>query len=90
MLKLRVKVRMSGVLTFSVWRDVTEPPLDTIVGIEVLQVLYLRVSNFLCSINKVGFRSRSTVCAIRNVDWTIKSMMLFFARAVIRFQLLGC
>lgn len=78
---------MGSVLTSSVRPDIAEPTLNTVVGIQVLEVLELRVSNFGCCVDESILGFLGPECPTGNIDWTIGSVMLGITATMVCLKL---
>ena len=80
---------MGSILSLAVGRDVALPSLDTVVGVKILKVLDLGVSDLLRGLDEITFGIGCSERTIRHVNRAIRAVMFFVASAVIRLELLG-
>jgi hypothetical protein len=59
---------MSRILASSVWPNVAIVPLDGIVGVEVLEIIRLRISELFGCFDKCVFSAGARVGALRDMD----------------------
>lgn len=87
-LELGVKISVRGILAFSIRPNVTEPALDTIVVVQVLEILQLLVTNHGCRVDKVVLRFLRPEGTTGDVDRARMSVVLGISTAMIGFELL--
>jgi hypothetical protein len=80
---------MRSILTSPIWPNVTVIPLYGIVGIEVLQILRLGVSELRCRFDEGVFCTVTDVGALGNIDGTIEAVSVLITFAMIGLEL-GC
>jgi hypothetical protein len=88
-LELRVKVGMGGVLALAFGRNVAQPSLESVVLVEVLQVLDLGYADGFGGLDEVVFGNFGPEAAIGNLDGTFEAVMLLLAGSVVCFELLS-
>jgi hypothetical protein len=82
-----MQVTVSRVLTSSVWSNIAIITLDGIVGVKVLKVVHLRVSELLGRFNKGIFCTPARVSALGDIDRTIETVSIFVTFAVVGLEL---
>jgi hypothetical protein len=85
--QFRVDVPVGRILSSTIGTDVLHPALRAVVGVEILQVLELAVSQSVGGLDERVFGALAAVGAAGNVYWAFKAMHLFLAVAVVCFEL---
>jgi hypothetical protein len=88
-LELGVEVGVGGVLALTFRRDVAQPSFESVVLVEVLQILDLGHANGFGGLDEVVFGNFGSEAAIGNLDGTFEAVMLLLAGSVVCFELLS-
>lgn len=80
---------MGSILTASVWSNVPVIALYGIIGVEVLQILRLRVTELGSRFDEGVFSAAAGVSTFGYVDRAIVAMSIFVALAMIGLKLRG-
>lgn len=78
---------MRRILTSPIWSNITVISLYGIVGVEVLQILRLRVSKLRCRFDEGVFCAVADMAALGNIDGTIEAVSVLIPFAMIGFEL---
>lgn len=85
--QLRVKVPVRRILTPAVGPNILQPTFCSIVGVKILQVFQLMISELVSRLDESSFSFLCSVSTPRDVDWTVISVVLSFSKPVVRFEL---
>lgn len=86
---LVVKISRSSVLPTSILGNISEPSLNTIVGVESLQVVNLWPADLRHTIDEVALWVLGTVCTVRDVNRAVKAVVFRVASAMVCLKLDG-
>ncbi len=84
---LVVKISRSSVLPTSILGNISKPSLNTIVGVESLQVVNLWPADLRHTIDEVAFWVLGTVCTVRDVNRAVKAVVFRVTSAMVCLKL---
>jgi hypothetical protein len=84
---LVVKISRSSILSTTILGNISEPSLNTIIGVESLQVMNLWPADLRHTVDEVAFWVLGTVCAVRDMDGAVKAVVFRVTSAMVCLKL---
>jgi hypothetical protein len=86
---LVMKISSSSILPTTILGNISEPSLNTIVGVQSLQVMMLWPADLRHTVDEVALWVLGTVCTVRDMDRAVKAVVFRVASAMVCLKLDG-